>query len=425
MGLPFLMLMFLIGYFPFFLVLGATGVLASAGLGYRGEWFRRFLILLVGVVVETVVFLVTENIASRQPAGASGEWAPLGHFLTAALVTLLAGFPVFLIAARVISSRLASVAPRGRRSNLLLALSAVGPLALVFWVVGPQIQGSIARARRDRAQARREAVPRTGGATAYPTRPRAAASRRATPLPSVPDPVGEPQPPPRRSSPVPTHEVRGQRPSAALPPGLSPAEELEILRRQLRQGSLEDRVVAARHLTNRRDRDSAPEIAALMRRTTSIDDQAMLCQSLANLGALEYGPEVLEWLRALVRQDRACAACFRCALGFGVPESRELLLESAARGEHQNRRQALVAMGGFIFVPVWVRPRVDSLYDADPEIRQAACESLVTAQHQVRDRPLPAALGQPGACGILRGQNWRPSADALRAMAEGPPTIGR
>jgi hypothetical protein len=161
-----------------------------------------------------------------------------------------------------------------------------------------------------------------------------------------------------------------------------------------------------------------------MRRTAAIEDRAILCQSLATRRASEYGPEVVEWLRGLVKQDRACAACFTCALGFGVRGARDILVESGARGTPHNRREALVALGGFVFVPFWNTPRVESLYDPDPEIRRAACESLVAARGQLRDRELPAAVAPPRGCGVLQEANWRVSADALRAMAEGPPTIG-
>lgn len=207
---------------------------------------------------------------------------------------------------------------------------------------------------------------------------------------------------------------------------LTREEEIAILRQRLRKSqSIFVRVKAADALSLRGDKESVPDIAALMPRADSIEDQATLCQALAHLGAREYGPAAVEWLRRLIAEDRACAACFRCVLGYGVAGAADILIDSATRGTPQNRRQALAALGGFMFAPSYNQPRVAALYDSDPDVRQTGCESLVQAQRLTRDRALPDALTRPPACEIMRNRDWRPTADALRAMAEGPSTVKR
>jgi len=378
---------------PFLCALLAAGLLISAGLGYRGSVFRGLLVVVVGLVAEIGVFFVAESFTSRLPAGESGEWAPLGAFILAILATLVAGFPVFFVAHRLVFAVLAAVPPRGERSNVLLGLGALVPVAALWWAMGPGIWNRVDGARRDALQFLRDATPPRPEVV----RPRPGATSRTHEIV-----------PARRETVPRSADVTGRapRPRPTLPPAARSAS------------------LAAQALSRRADTMSAPEVAALMHRTEAIEDQATLCQSLADRRAYEYGPEVVAWLRRLLEQDRACAACFKCALGFGVVGTQDILVESGARGTPHNRREALVTLGGFVFAPFWNAPRVESLYDPNPEIRRAACESLVAAQHQVRDRALPAAVAPPGDCGVLQAANWRASAESLRAMAEGPPTVG-
>jgi GNAT superfamily N-acetyltransferase len=88
------------------------------------------------------------------------------------------------------------------------------------------------------------------------------------------------------------------------------------------------------------------------------------------------------------------------------------------------RRAAVRALGGknreIAGVMATLLPESERLFDRDPGVRHASCNSLVTRMRTRTDRRLPLEFSWPRACDVMVTPEWGENAEALSLAADTP-----
>jgi hypothetical protein len=327
--------------------------------------------------------------------------------IEAAVVTLLATFPIFALASRLIFFRPPSTHDRGRRSPPFLAAAAIVLVGVtLFAVPWPETNASMAR---------RIVYP--------PANPGSGNLGRA---------LREDRDGLERALIRELHRYpldRARRPDSEDNRGLKHAlqvissphrpDAVAELRSWVRKDVADDvRLIAAGELLNC-DSRTAPEVVDLFRELERGSSKERACEMVLSRGRLDQVPALAQAIREMDQKDQRCKPCLQCFWRFG-PAAQVTIVELAERGRPSSRLDALgvlSAHGGW--PPAW-KAQLDGLRDPEVAVRRESCTSLFQTLRNLEGEAavVQAVGGDPDACGAVDTAAWPGRAELIRRAVE-------